>query len=353
MKRINKLLSLILAVLMLATLFTACGDTAVDDDSTTDDDSVVGTNTDEEEEELIELNVAYMPNYASLWSVLTAIDQGYFEEEGLEVNLVEFADGPTIIAAMEGGSIDFGYIGQGAHKLCVQGNATIICMSHIGNADAVIGTSSVTSLEDLAGKTVAYSSGTSSETILLLALQSIGLTMDDITAMDMDSSSMVTAMLSGSVDACAVWSPATLTILEEDETCTLLCDNSTFSDTSISIASWIATPEYLEENEEVAVKFVRALLKGMTYASDEANYEYVAELVATQCAVDYETAYEQRGDGEWYTADMISEAISDGSMEAYYQLQQDNFLTAGSIEESDVCDVSTYVAYNIMNGALS
>ncbi|MCD8006381.1 MAG: ABC transporter substrate-binding protein [Oscillospiraceae bacterium] len=350
MKTFRKLLSLMLAMMMLMALFTACGDTSTDD--STDDDSVVDTNTDEEEE-LIELNVAYMPNYASLWSVLTAIDQGYFAEEGLEVNLIEFADGPTIIAAMEGGSIDFGYIGQGAHKLCVQGNATIICMSHIGNADAVIGSANVTSLEDLAGKTVAYSSGTSSETILLSALNSVGLTMDDITAMDMDSTSMVTAMLSGSVDACAVWSPASLTILEEDETCTLLCDNSTFADTTVSIASWIATPEYLSENEELAIKFVRALLKGMTYGADEANYEYVSELVAEQCAVDYETAYEQRGDGEWYTADMISEAISDGTMEAFYQLQQDNFLSAGSIEESDVCDVSTYVAFDIMNGALS
>ncbi len=58
------------------------------------------------------LNIAYMPNYGSLWSVETAINKGYFEEEGLTINLVEFADGPTIIAAMESGSIDMGYIGQ-------------------------------------------------------------------------------------------------------------------------------------------------------------------------------------------------------------------------------------------------
>ena len=45
------------------------------------------------------LNVAYMPNYGSLWAVETAINKGYFEEEGLTLNLVEFADGPTIIAA--------------------------------------------------------------------------------------------------------------------------------------------------------------------------------------------------------------------------------------------------------------
>ena len=54
-----------------------------------------------------------MPNYGSLWAVETAINKGYFEEEGLTLNLVEFADGPTIIAAMESGSIDVGYIGPG------------------------------------------------------------------------------------------------------------------------------------------------------------------------------------------------------------------------------------------------
>jgi ABC-type nitrate/sulfonate/bicarbonate transport system substrate-binding protein len=31
---------------------------------------------------------------------------GYLAEEGITVNLVEFQDGPTIIAAMESGSID-------------------------------------------------------------------------------------------------------------------------------------------------------------------------------------------------------------------------------------------------------
>ena len=117
----------------------------------------------EETAEPITLNIAYMPNYGSLWSVTTAINKGYFEEEGITVNMVEFADGPTIIAAMESGSIDMGYIGQGAHKLCVQGQAKIFALSHISNGDALIGGPGVATMEDLKGKKVAYSSGTSSE----------------------------------------------------------------------------------------------------------------------------------------------------------------------------------------------
>ena len=132
--------------------------------------------------DLTHVNVAYMANYASLWQVATAINKGYFKDEGLDVQLYMFQDGPTEIASMESGSIDVAYIGPGAHKLCIKGQADIFCFSQLGNADCVMGLKShgVNSLEDLKGKKVAYASGTSSETILKRALNSVGLTMDDI-----------------------------------------------------------------------------------------------------------------------------------------------------------------------------
>ena len=46
------------------------------------------------------VRVAYMTNYASLCSVMAGIETGAFADEGINVELVEFADGPTIIAAM-------------------------------------------------------------------------------------------------------------------------------------------------------------------------------------------------------------------------------------------------------------
>ena len=61
---------------------------------------------------------------------------------------------------MESGSIDYAYIGTGAHKLCVQGRADVICFAQLSNADAVIGNTDmgVNTVEDLKGKKVAYSS---------------------------------------------------------------------------------------------------------------------------------------------------------------------------------------------------
>ena len=346
---VKKFLAMLLTVAMLGGALAACGG----GDTTSTPSGNTGTpagNSETPTVETVDINVGYMPNYGGLWSLMTAKEKGFFEEEGLNVTLTQFEDGPTIIAAMENGSVNFGYIGQGAHKLCVQGNATIIALSHISNGDALIGGPGISTVEDLKGKTVAYSSGTSSEDILRNALAAHNMTMDDIQAMDMDAPSIVTAMMSGGVDACATWSPNSLTILEGMEGTTKLADNMTFSDTTVSLASWIATPKYLEENRDVTVRFVRALMKAMDYAAD-GNYEEVAQWCATQAALDYDTMYNQRGDADWLTGKEVVDGVADGTVKGYYELQQKNLLDGGSITEEDACPVEDYVASDLMTEA--
>ena len=345
----KKFLAMLLAVAMLGGALAACGG----GETTSTPSGNTGTpagNSETPTVETVNINVGYMPNYGGLWSLMTAKEKGFFEEEGLNVTLTQFEDGPTIIAAMENGSVNFGYIGQGAHKLCVQGNATIIALSHISNGDALIGGPGISTVEDLKGKVVAYSSGTSSEDILRNALAAHNMTMDDIQAMDMDAPSIVTAMMSGGVDACATWSPNSLTILEGMEGTTKLADNMTFSDTTVSLASWIATPKYLEENRDVTVRFVRALMKAMDYAAD-GNYEEVAQWCATKAALDYDTMYNQRGDADWLTGKEVVDGVADGTVKGYYELQQKNLLDGGSITEEDVCPVEDYVDFDLMTEA--
>lgn len=345
----KKFLAMLLAVAMLGGALAACGG----GETTSTPSGNTGTpagNSETPTVETVDINVGYMPNYGGLWSLMTAKEKGFFEEEGLNVTMTQFEDGPTIIAAMENGSVNFGYIGQGAHKLCVQGNATIIALSHISNGDALIGGPGISTVEDLKGKVVAYSSGTSSEDILRNALTAHNMTMDDIQAMDMDAPSIVTAMMSGGVDACATWSPNSLTILEGMEGTTKLADNMTFSDTTVSLASWIATPKYLEENRDVTVRFVRALMKAMDYAAD-GNYEEVAQWCATQAALDYDTMYNQRGDADWLTGKEVVDGVADGTVKGYYELQQKNLLDGGSITEEDVCPVEDYVDFDLMTEA--
>ena len=349
----KKILALLLALAMVFA-FAACGEEpAAESEEPTAESEAPAAESEEPagEEPAVEpitIKVGYMNNYGSLWSVLTAEQMGYMEEQGITLELSSFADGPTIISAMESGSIDIGYIGDGAHKLCAAGNAEIIALSHISNGDAVIGGSNVTTLEDLAGKTVAYAAGTSSEVILTNALNSVGLTMDDITAMNMDPSAIVTAMLTGDVDACALWSPESLTVLEQVEGATKLADNMTFSDTSISLASWIAMPDRVESERDMFVRFVTALFEGMDYSADE-HYDEVAQWVADLLAIDYESAYNQRGDAEWLTGKEVYDGIADGTVAGYYELQQEIMISSGNLE-SEV-PVEDYVAFDIMTEA--
>ena len=331
----KRILALTLALAMVFGL-AACGSKA-------EETTAAGEAT-----ETITLNVAYMPNYGSLWAVTTAMEKGYFEEEGITVNLTSFQDGPTIIAAMESGSIDIGYIGQGAHKLCINGNAKIFALSHISNGDAVIGGPEVKTLADLKGKKVAYSSGTSSEDILKNALAKADLTMDDIVAVEMEAANIVTAMLSGGVDACATWSPNSLKILEEGTDVTLLCDNKTFIDTTVSLASWIVTPSYADANAETILKFTKALYKAMDYAAD-ANYDEVAGFVADVTKTDYDSVYAQRGDADWLTGAEVAAGCEDGTVAAYYQLQQDNFIAAGAVEAAVALE--DYILFDNMTEA--
>lgn len=300
------------------------------------------------ENEVTELNIAYMPNYGSLWAVTTAINKGYMEDENIKLNLVEFADGPTIIAAMENGSIDMGYIGQGAHRLAMQGRVDIFAFSHVANGDAVIGGPDVTSAEDLEGKKVGYASGTSSEQILAQTLASVDLTVDDIQAVEMDPSALVTAMISGSLDAVAAWSPGTFTILEEMPDATKISDNLTFSDTAVSLSSWIVMPSFAEERTADLEAFMRALYKGMDYAAQEDNYEEVAEFVADQTKTNFDTVYQQRGDAQWYTGQDVLAGVEDGTIEDFYALQRQTMIDAEQITEDEALPVEDYVMLDLM-----
>ena len=199
--------------------------------------------------------------------------------------------------------------------------------------------------DDLKGKKVGYSSGTSSEDILKNALEKAGLTMNDITAVDMDASNIVTAMLSGGVDACATWSPNSLKILEEGKDLTKLCDNTTFSDKTVSLASWIVTPSYAEANADKILRFTKALFKAMDYAADD-NYEEVAGYVAAQTKTDEASVYDQRGDADWLTGEEVARGAADGTVEKYYEIQQQNFIAAGAVEGE--VPVSDYVMLDNM-----
>ena len=288
--------------------------------------------------EPVTLNVAYMANWGSLWAVATADAKGFFAEEGITINLTQFEDGPSEIAAMKQGSMDVAFIGPGAHKLCSKGEAQVFLMQHMGDGDCILGLNGLKTLEELKGKKVGYAAGTSSENILTTALASVGLTMEDIEAVSMDATALTTAALSGQVDAVAAWSPMSLTILEKGTDVTDICSNVDFP-TMASPGSWVVNPEWAANNTDVIVRFNRAMFKAMDFASaattDDAVAQEVAEYVAKITGLDAETTIAQRYDGSWLNSTQVLEMIESGKLVEYYNNQQVNFGDAAGPLKAD------------------
>ncbi len=300
--------------------------------------------------ETAKVRVAYMPNMGSASLAVTARDKGFFEEMGLDVEMVEFQGGPAEIAAMASGDIDISQIGHGAHALCAEGEALIFQIDCTSLADAVIGNKDkgVSSIEELKGKTVAVTSGTSAEIILNLALQSVGMSQDDVETVEMDANGIVSAMISGNVDACATWSPGTGTIMDAlGDKGVMLANNQDYVDQVTFPSSFITTQKYVDANHDILVRFARALQKAGDYRAE--NIDEVAKLVAKQCEVDESTMLACTGEGNWLTGEFVGEGLKYGTIKNYYENQQKVFIDGGRLKEA--VDVNNYILFDIMQEA--
>ena len=358
----KKLTALLLALLMVVSL-AACGNSNADNSQPGNDNTQPGTentqppagdNTEEPAgpaQEPITLRIGYMPNYASMWAVMTGINHGEFAEEGITVELIQFQDGPSEIAAMEGGSVDLAYIGKGAHRLCILGNATIFAPSSVHTTDKVIVTaeSGIKELSDLKGKKIGYNAGSSSETTLDNALKTAGLTRDDVELFNLEPSYMVSAMISGDLDACVTWNPFSNQILTTLEGTWEI----EFSDGSTNMSSWICLPKYAESDRDTLIRFSRALYKAMDWGSQPENAEQVAQWCAAETKTDVAAMQAQWGDATWFDIAAMKAALADGSMAGYYEGVQNDMLQGGSIEEGDAKDVSQWVLLDVMQEALN
>ena len=357
----KKLTALLLALVMVMGL-AACGGNNGGNKQKEDDPPTQTNNPDETPDdanepsepagpEPITLRIGYMPNYASLWGVLSAIEQGYFAEEGITIQLTEFPDGPAEISAMEGGSIDLAYIGKGAHRLCITGSAVIFAPSSVHTVDKVVcmPDSGIESVEDLAGKTIAYNAGSSSESTFNNALTVAGLTREDVTPMELSIDNVVPAAVSGSIDAAVCWNPYSGQILQQVEGSYEI----EFADGSTNISSWICLPKYAEENHDVLVRFTRALFKGMDWGSQVENYETVADYCSKQTKASLESQLMQVGDAHWFNLEDLKSGVADGTIKGYYEGMQNDMVKGENIKPEEAKeDVGDFVLFDVMEEAL-
>ncbi|MFF3492887.1 aliphatic sulfonate ABC transporter substrate-binding protein [Streptomyces sp. NPDC002795] len=180
------------AALMLSLSVTACSGSGSGDDNT--------------------VRFGYIADYNGASLLAIAEKQGLWKKADLTAKVKPFNNGPVQIQALSADSLDYGYIGPGAMWLPASGKAKVIAVDTLTYADRVIGQPGMKSMKDLKGKRVGVPEGTSGDMILNIALAKAGMTTKDITKVNMDPSTIVSAFSSGKIDGAGFFYPAIDTI---------------------------------------------------------------------------------------------------------------------------------------------
>lgn len=214
MKRICKVL--LLAVMTMA-IVVGCGkktsDKAASGKSSSESSSVVkGT-----KENPFVLGVSPM----SGWYAWYGVDKtGIFEKNGVYVKIQFFSVYSDSLTAFYSGQVDGICIAASDAIAPLNENVkfkVVLVNDNSAGADALVvqKDSSISSIADLKGKTVATEVGTLEHMFLLKMLKDNGMTIDDVNFMNMTINDAGPAFISGSVDAAVLWEPTLSTTVKE------------------------------------------------------------------------------------------------------------------------------------------
>jgi len=198
-------------------------------------------------EALPELKIGYQKaGLLALARRREALEQ-QFAPLGTKVTWVEFASGPPLLEALNVGSVDIGWTGDAPPIFAQAAGADLVYIAAApsnGKGEAIIvkDGSPVRSLQELKGKKVAVTKGSSAHNLTVAALEKAGVAFADITPIYLSPADAAAAFANDSVDAWAIWDPflalaesrqpvrQLTTTAETVEVNTYLLANKTFAD---------------------------------------------------------------------------------------------------------------------------
>lgn len=260
-----------------------------------------GTTAADEETASLRLAMTTFAGYG-LWYL--ADEQGYFEDNGVDVELTLIEDKDQTSAAFASGRIN-GWVTTVDTFLYYDAEeigAVQVMVSNVSDgADGVVATNNIETVADLEGESVGVQMGSVGYFFLLNALNGAGLTEEDIEVNDMSAGDAGAAFVSGHVDAAATWQPwldqastrghvltstadvpglvvDTLAISKED------VENSPQMVTGV-IQSYYDAYEFWAENQEEAIELMaksselsvselQTQLEGVKFANAEESVRY-------------------------------------------------------------------------------
>lgn len=276
--RDGKLLAAIACVFAIGLVATACGSDG-DSSATT---NAGGTETGGSAVAGATQIKVTAPPVMEAASIYVAQEEGFFEEEGLEVEIVPAASAAAQIPALTSGDVQFAQttpvtgltaVAQGIPVRLVAGLATAECDAQGEPTDtsAIMAgpNTGIKTLKDLEGKTlnilVFESPG---EFTAREVLEKNGVDVSTIELVEVGFPEVPQALKSGRVDAS--WASDPFRTIAESEGSTAISPVMTVvSDCErIDANGWITTQSYLEDNPEVVEHFQNAIYKAQEFSNE-------------------------------------------------------------------------------------
>ena len=236
------------------------------------------------EQELIDISLAldWYPN-SNHAGIYYGIDNGYFEENNINVDVYTPSDPASILQTVASGRDEFGISYQPDLLLARSEGIPVVAVHSIVktplNSIMTLGDSGIDNPSKLKNKTIGYPGIPLNIGILSSILEEQSLTIDDVELVDVGFD-LVPALLSERVDAIigAFWSHESILIELEGREVNIL----KFEEWGIPKYHelvLVTSEEYLKNNEEIVEKFVDAFSRGYE-KSIENNDESMEALIA-------------------------------------------------------------------------
>jgi len=238
-------------------------------------DAATGTDAGEPagEPEKADIKLGIIP-IADVAPVFIGIEQGFFEEEGLTVS-TEFAQGGAAsIPSVVSGDIDFAFGAYPSFFSAVQEGLPLLISTEANRAAPLFGglyalpDSGIATPADLAGKTIAVNTLNNLVQLAVEAqLVDAGLTLDDVTLVEIPFPDMVAALERGDVDVIAVVEPFG-TIAKNSLDAVLVTDMFAGRIEGFPVAGFYVTESFAADNPNTVAAFNRAWAKSVDYANN-------------------------------------------------------------------------------------
>jgi NitT/TauT family transport system substrate-binding protein len=140
-----------------------------------------------------------------------AKEKGFFDREGVEVELIRIEEHTTQYAGLFSGQIDAAAAAfQDAPVFSDPDEPPLVCVLMLDEsrgADGILAARDIQSIADLKGRSVAVLHGSVSHFYLSILLTEAGLTQDDLEIMDLSAEDAGEAFMMQEVDAAVTWEP--------------------------------------------------------------------------------------------------------------------------------------------------